>query len=350
VNYYLHIGYPKNFSTSLQRSYFSVHPDLYHLGIGNTSNVSYIDDFTSSIFEVYLKSAKTLKYNEVRDDIKHHIQNHIIKAQSSGKKALGVSSEHFSFAFTHETLDFPTKIERFVDLFGNDVKIVMIIREQMGLLKSLYRESIRVGLTQTYNEFLTNLYQFQDRNYFYDLRYDLVYQELRKHFKKENILILKFEEHRDTEGNLVMSTENYSLLNNYLDEFLDISPMPSIIEHHNNRLDDRELVAKHKINKKNKHDLGNELNQTAELHRQSSYFINQLDMDENKHDFYEDVKKKRANLEKAKIEATNFTQSDVDELFKVDKELFKTINSFYKAGNKSLMSAANIDLPECYKG
>ena len=94
---YLHIGYPKNFSTSLQRDYFSNNPEIFHLGIGLGDNLGYRDSVVDKAFEVYLKTAKGYSYNKIKGSLTKHFNSLYEKALSdSAYKAFGASSEHIS--------------------------------------------------------------------------------------------------------------------------------------------------------------------------------------------------------------------------------------------------------------
>lgn len=340
---YLHIGYPKNFSTSLQRSYFSKNPDLYHLGIGVGSNIGYMDPLLSAIFEVYLKTSKSFKYLEVRNKLKAHIDEHKNKAQKLGKKAIGVSSEHFSFGFTYDSVDFSTKIKRFKDLFGTNIKVIMIVREQMAILKSLYRESVRVGLPYTFQEYLYSMYKYQDRNYFYDLRYDLVFTELVKEFGRENILVEVFDEHKLISGGLKPGIKSGSAITESISDFLDVTQLEEPLQHFNEKLDPKLLVAKYQLNQTEKHDLGNDLYKSAESHRQSEYFTHELELFELEEVAFKDVLTKRKLLQQANNNAKNITDKEVKKLFEVDFKLYNKINDFFQAGNCAFYQSSGIN-------
>lgn len=344
MKYYLHIGYPKNFSTSLQRSYFSVHEEIYHLGIGNDSNISYRDELTASIFEVYLKTAKRFKYEEEYDKIQTHLNEHKKKAMDIGSKAFGVSSEHFSFSFTYECLDFHTKMERAVQLLGNDLHIIMVIREQMELLRSLYRESVRVGLIGSYEDFIYNHFKFQDRNYYYDLRYDLVYDALSKWIAPKNIHVLPFEEYRDEKKQMRMVDGQVKLVKD-LSEILGLNYLNVDFNHHNEALSDSEIIAKSQLNPTHRHDLGNNLYSTAEIHRQATYFSNELNIKESETVAFKDVIMKRKSIAMAKADAENFKGKG---LYECDPVLLEKVRSFYRKGNAKFCGISNIALPETY--
>jgi hypothetical protein len=342
---YIHIGYPKNFSTSLQRNFFSEHPDIYHLGIGIDSNIGYIDNLSSALFEVYLKSAKGFKYEEQYPKLKSHIEHHYNEAKKQGKKCFGVSNEHFSFGFTYDSLDFKTKILRAIDLFGkDDLNIILVIRNQTDLIKSLYRESVRVGLPGSFSEFIYNLYKFQDRNYLYDFRYDLVYSCLSEHLPKENIHFLIFEDLRDENKQMVKNNNKVSLINK-MSTILDIDYLDVDFQHFNETLNDKEILVKSELNKSNRHDLGREMLFSAEIHRQGCYFKNELDINEPEEVIYEDVITKRKLIKQSK-ESKGNEESKLS--YDCDSIIAEKLIQFYKEGNYNLSELLNVSLPKCY--
>lgn len=346
---YLHLGYPKNFSTSLQRNYFSKHQEIYHLGIGVESNVGYMDELTSALFEVYLKSAKGFKYEENYTKLKSHIEQHYDEAKKQGKKCFGASSEHLSFGFTYESLDFKTKILRAIELFGkDDLNVILVIRNQIDLIKSLYRESVRVGLPGSFEDFIYNLYKFQDRNYVYDFRYDLVYLCLSRYIPKENIHFLIFEEMRN-ENKQMVENDGKVLLIDKMSNILDIDYLDVDFQHFNEALNDEEILIKSELNKSNRHDLGREMLFSAEIHRQSSYFKNELNINEPEEIIYEDVITKRELISESKKIASEFsTKENRKDLYKCDANLEKWLVDFYTKGNINFVNSTNIILPSQY--
>ena len=343
---YLHIGYPKNFSTSLQRNFFSLRDEIYHLGIGVDSNVGYIDELCSSIFEVYLKSAKGFKYQEQRKKLKEHIDFHFNNALSQGKKCFGASSEHFSFGFTYESLGFDEKIGRAVDLFGDDLNVIVIIRNQADLIKSLYRESVRVGLPGSFGEFIYNLYKFQDRNYLYDLRYDMVYDSLLKHFSRNNIHFLMFENLRGKDGQMTKNKESRYILTDQLSSILNIDYKDIDFKHFNESLTDEEIFLKSQLNKKHRHDLGREMLFSAEIHRQAPYFKSELNLTESDAIIFEDVLTKRKLI--SEVVKNSSQESDFPLSYKCDNDIDIKLLDFLKSGNLNFSQNANIVLPNDY--
>lgn len=343
IKKFIHIGYPKNFSTSLQRDFFSVHPDLYHLGIGVGSNIGYIDDISSSLFEVFLKSSKEFHFETFKNQLKNHIDEHFQNAIEQKKSCFTASSEHLVYSYLPESIDFETKLKRIIYLLGDDINIIFVIRNQRDLIKSLYKEFVRSGMPYSFPEFIYNLYKFQDRNLYYDLRYDLIFQKLLEYLPKENIHILKFESYKNNAKNNQNSKKSIS---NDLCEIMKISKLNRRIKHFNKALTENELVVKQELNKANRHDLGNGLFESAETHRQERYFSSYLKLG-GYEDFFKDVKLKRRIIEASKLDLTSYEEVAIMDFF-TDINLEYQIFDFYNQGNKQFEEITGMKLSSEY--
>ena len=338
---YIHIGYPKNFSTSLQRDYFAKHPELYHLGIGIDSNLGYRDSLIEKTLEVYLKSCKEFKYNEVKEAIKKHFTN-LFNKLDSRYKATGISAEHLSFAFTHDGLSATEKAKRLFEIFGKETKIIMVVRNQMDLLKSLYKESVRVGFAGDFETYINTLYKYQDRNFLYDFRYDLVYSLYADFFGENNIKVLFFEDYKKP-GKEALNTHNTKQLFEALNTFLGLRQVDMEFKHYNIALPDNKILIKAKLNKQNPHDLSNPLTEIAEKHRIKTYLEEDLEYFETETETYADVATKRRLIDQA------LTSTEEQELtFKVNTAVYKKIQHFYAQGNTTLQQKTGLLLPNQY--
>lgn len=341
----IHIGHPKNFSTSIQRGFFGAHKDLYHLGIGSDKKIGYKDELCSALFEVYLKSAKWLKFEEEFKRLKTHIGNHIENAKKTRKKCLTVSSEHISFGFIHESIDFKTKIDRIINLFGKkNLHFVMIIRDQGELIRSLYRESVRVGFSGTFREYIYNMYKFQDRNCVYDFRYDLLYEYMLKVLPEANIHVLFFEEFRNSSGELIKNNGKIKLLEN-LSNIAKVEYYEVSFNHHNRSLTEEEINLKSVLNKYNRHDLGRDLLNTAEIHRQENYFKTELGIKEKESEVYKDVILKRKIISKVQKQCLG---NNTTINYSCDPDIKDWFDQFYSLGNDKLKSLLKKNIPDNY--
>ncbi len=338
---YIHIGFPKNFSTSLQRDYFSVHPEIYHLGIGLGHNLGYKDSIVEKAFEVYLKTAKHYFYKEKEDHLIQHFSS-LWNIKHDKCKAIGVSSEHLSFAFSYDGISAQEKAERLLKLFGAETKIIMIVRNQVDLIKSLYRECVRVGFIGDFKLFIDLLYKYQDRNFVYDFRYDLIYKTYTSLFGSENVGVFFFEDYRDDKGNMIIDDEEIRLFKD-LNAFLNLSSHKPNLEHFNESIASDKILIKAEFNKAQRHDLGNHLLESAEKHRIKVYLEEDLEYFEEEKATYSDVLIKRQLIKQLegikKEQPLNYT---------ANSERFSKLKTFYHEGNTAFEELLKRKLPDAY--
>ena len=338
---YIHIGFPKNFSTSLQRDYFSKHPEIYHLGIGLDSNLGYRDSMIEKTLEVYLKTCKEYKYLEEKNKIINHFQN-IFNSKKKPQKAIGISAEHLSFSFSYDSLSAPEKARRLFEIFGKDTKIIMIVRNQFDLIKSLYKESVRVGFAGDFKSYFDLSYKYQDRNYIYDFRYDLVHETYSQLFGAENVAVFFFEEYRNENGKMAKGEAGIKLFED-LNSFLKLSDSGMLLEHYNEAIPSNKILNKAVLNKNEPHDLGNHLLESAEKHRIKKYLEDDLQYFENEEEVYSDVLVKRKLIEKAIISEQS---KQID--YEVDSFIFDELKNFYEKGNRNLETVIQNKIPQSY--
>jgi hypothetical protein len=340
---FVHIGYPKNFSTSLQYDFFAKHGELFHLGIG--PSLAYSDAIVDATFEVFLKTAKGFKYAEAEAALKKHFEELFFQAEQSGKKAITASSEHLSFAFANDSIGFEEKMARLARLFGKDTHIILIIRNQPDLIKSLYRESVRVGFPGDFGTYMYLFYKYQDRNYCYDLRYDLVYEALLRYFDREQLHLFVFEDMRAADGKLVREDGKIKLLKE-LSDAMNVAYHEIDFGHYNEALSDNVVREKAKLNFEHRHDLGNILFETAEKHRMKHYLLDEIKLTEPEDVLYADVRTKRALIARATEMAAGKPAEKLD--YTIPGDIADRLKSFYEKANRALQSRHGIQLPENY--
>jgi hypothetical protein len=343
---FVHIGYPKNFSTSLQRNFFSMHPDVFHLGIGIESNLGYCDEVIDTVFELYLKSCKRFLYDRERNRLKQHIHKLFIEAKNSGREIISMSSEHLSFSFSFDGLDFVEKMKRMKDLFGNDLHFIMIIRNQFEVFKSLYRESVRVGYAGTFAEYIYAVYKYQDRSFYYDFSYDLVLETIQNEFGKNSCSVFLFEDYRDeqTKG-MVLENGKVKLVQD-LAEIMGVNYLDVDFEHFNEALSNSEISIKSRLNKETRHDLGEQLYGAAEKHRLKNYLIHDLKLHEEESVMFEDVLKKRALIMDSKKRAAGIVDSKLD--YSCNSSVYESMKNYFEKANVRFMEISGKVLPDSY--
>jgi len=273
---YAHIGYPKNMSTTLQRGFFDAHPQIRHLGIGVGSNVGYIDEEIGAAIELYLQYCRDFRWTDQRARLKAAFERQLRAADEDPQaRAVGLSLEHLSFSYTPDNIDVTTKARRLLYLLGPETRIIMVIREQWALLRSLYRECIRQGYPGTFSDFCEYAFKFQDRSFLLDFLYDRMYALYTGLFGEGNVLVLFMDELRAGDG-LAWAAPGRSVVSERLAAHLGVSPLGGGLGHFNAALSEAELVVKRELNHSFRHDLGNRQYSSANTHRISGYFTHDL--------------------------------------------------------------------------
>ena len=343
---YIHIGYPKCFSTTLQRSFFDAHPDILHLGIGCGSNVGYADAHLAAYMENYLIYARHFAWMEEEAAIKAHFNQWFSKAADDGYVAVGISLEHIVFSFTTDNIDTREKALRLRDIFLEDTRILMVVRNQLDLLKSLYRESVRTGNPGSFNDYLQFCVFLKDRNFVYDFRYDLVYDLYSELFGQQNICVLVMEELRDADGHLVRDADGKSLLSSQLLNFLDLNANFEVDGHFNIALSNETVERKVHLNKEFRHDLGNDMyGRGVSFHRLNDYLNLTFPSRLSEAFIHADVITKRASIQKAS-ESTLQAQPQNQ----YDQWLWDYLDEFYISGNRQFERQINRVLPAQFFG
>lgn len=150
---FFHIGYPKAASTSLQKNLFARSPDLVNIGLYPTSNVGndvsenhpsdnipYLKDKRIKQLYQALSLPGTLEFDlESTKGLWRQIKSDYLRSDSSAlKKGIILSHESItSTRFSNPSL--LEKANRVRDVFG-PIKIIVIIRRQQDMLRSLYRD------------------------------------------------------------------------------------------------------------------------------------------------------------------------------------------------------------------
>jgi len=346
IKRYIHIGFPKALSTVLQRNFFDAHPNIYHLGVGCGSNIDYIDPDVELAVEDYLLFCKDIRYREKQRFIFETFQRLFLAAEAEPYvKAVGISNESLSFSYIPGHIDITVKARRLLSLFGKNTTIIMIIRNQPALLRSLYRESIRNGYWGSFNDFMKYVYFFQDRGFLYDFLYDRQYELYSSMFGKKNVHVFELEEFR-TNGRLKESDKGEVKLFTRLCEILNVPCVSLPIERLNDPLSPAELYAKERLNRTRSHDLGNSLLAgVANIHRLRQYFGRDLQWPA-KEWIYDDVKCKRELIVQAQELASKASLTEIS--YQYQNELKDRLLPLFTTANRALEIRLGKPLLSCY--
>jgi hypothetical protein len=212
---YIHIGYPKTGTTTLQASFFPRHPEVLHLG--PSARPSEIKEAV----EVDLIRKESFAYSS--RDIQKVFEPYFEKMNSNGKyKAVGISCEELCFSFDGTGVDRALIAERLKELFG-EAKILITIRNQFDFIRSLYSESIKLGCYFSFDEFLKAHYWRFHTYLFHQIYYYPLFKCYSDLFGKDQVKVLLFEELKDRPGETVEE----------ICRFLEISPVKIDMGHAN---------------------------------------------------------------------------------------------------------------------
>lgn len=313
---YLHIGYPKCFSTTLQRSFFAKHPSVQFGGIGVEDRISYATTEIEHCFESLLKYANEGYWEKHKRNVREHIRWFISKAKD---RRVVFSSEHLSMNFTLQGLENSVKYWRLNYLFeGYDIQLLIIRREPVKLLRSLYGEFIRMGYKEKYEDFLKWVLTFQDRNFVPDFNYKLKNKQLSAIFSPANIYWLSFEELKEK------GVE--ASLNKKLANWLDLDDKGIPISNDNPSLSETELYELLEYNKKHPRGLGLAQTEVFERHRSRLQF-KYSEMDYTEEEIFSNVLAKRKAVKEAKKNA-NGGAIEFDRAQELEKRIVETIETY----------------------
>ncbi|WP_085908709.1 hypothetical protein [Kiloniella majae] len=258
---FIHVGYPKCASTTLQYDIFYGHPEIYHLGWGNLSTGhGWIDEELAAAFEVDLRMAKTHQYDIT--PAKNALEKHFkIFEQISSYKTIGLSWESLCFTLAYD-VDPVIKASRLLELFGRETKIVFVIRNQFELIRSMYFEMVRDGLSKTFEEYLEYLHFHPYASLTGDLDYTRMVKIFGERFGLENILIIPFE-------SLIADKDFYI---KKMCHFVGASQIDLALGQHNPSTDLRKLENWRLYNAEHRYNFGDEAFSFLDAHKYTSYW------------------------------------------------------------------------------
>ncbi len=264
---YVHIGFPKSASSSLQNFYFAIHPECFHLGLGfESKGNSYSDEGVEQVSEVDLRLKKQFLWDV--DASTKLLKPGFRHAEQEKYKAVGLSNEFLSFALGNE-VDTADKARRIHQLFGPDTVIIIIIREQFSFLKSLYLELLKGGYGGTYRKYLEYTYLYQVRSWCSDICYDNIFQCYSDLFGKNNVCILPFEELKSNSGAFLSKIANALGIEDNISELKKVNSQSESLSWY-------EQLRRY--NERFPREFGTRFFEPFNMNRMRSYFHNELNV------------------------------------------------------------------------
>lgn len=267
TQFYAHVGFPKCGSTALQNGYFSVHPQLFHLGAsGGGSTAPYRNTGLRTVIEVELRLARDFVYDRAYVD--SVMDRERAEFAASNRTVLGLSSESLVMHM-HSEADVPRKAERLRDALGSDTRILIVTRRQDTLLRSLYREFIKSGMTLTFDKFARAIRVNRLTSLYSELFYDRCIETYKSLFGEDNVLVLPHELLVESPDIFLHAVSTHLGVRHEISELAVRNPGPG----------DAVLEARRRLNAQYPFGLGLSVLEGVNLGRYPEYLSDRLDMD-----------------------------------------------------------------------
>ena len=257
---YIHIGFPKCASTALQTHYFSKLDNVFHLGSSGGGTVApYVHEKVRIAIEVELRMAKDFVYQ--REVVNQVFDSCFSHAEFEGYSACGMSSESMAFTMHHD-VDITQKALRLKAAFGDNTSIIIVVRKQPDLLRSLYREYVISGISLRFEAFINAIYANRMRSVFHDLEYAKVYRLYSNLFGAENVYVVPFE---------LLEFDPQQVIS-CLDRAVGVKSGMEEIPQENTGLSDVVIEKMRQLNAKTRHNMGKSVLEPVNNFRYKEYY------------------------------------------------------------------------------
>lgn len=284
----LHIGMPKSASTYIQRNLLCQCPDVYHVGVARPQDdIGYVSREMGSLIEHdVLRAREEYFWNGAHNKGHELFQRVACHAADSGFSWLSLSEEHFGMVLDPSR---PSRREvfrrlRFLSEGFDDVLIVW--REPLELLDSWYKESIRLGLSKTSEQYYQWVWQSRFTGFLVDLDLRLLTEDVETIF---NVTpkIVDFDEQVRGGG-----------LSKLLGEWMKV--VFPVGGRSNDQLSEHSLLRKRELNKGIRHDLGGDHYSHFQWHRLRDWIqLTGSSNDTMEDEIFGDVRLKRGMIQEA---------------------------------------------------
>ena len=202
--FFLHVGYPKTATTTLQKKLFSRHPDICYLGKPLTGRLQEIEYRMLNLDSVQFARALP----ELRGMFLATIE------QCADPRNVLLSHEGFLRAARYGGHDIGRTAERLKQVYsdplaGNfDVQVLITIRKQVDIIPSYYFDSVSRS-PRRFQQFLDSSLEQPQYGYFPSLFYDMVIGYYGALFGRERITVMPFEAFMTRREDFLKSLSGY---------------------------------------------------------------------------------------------------------------------------------------------
>jgi hypothetical protein len=186
--FFIHVGYPKTATTTLQKKLFSRHPGICYLGKPLTGKLLDI--------EYQILNLDSIQFARTLPDLREMFLA-LIRQCPDDRNAL-LSHEGFLRATRYSGHDIGRTAERIKQVFSDplagslEVHVLITIRKQVDIIPSYFFDSVSRSPRQ-FQQFLSSSLQQPQYGYFPSLFYDMVIGYYSTLFGKDRVTVMPFE-------------------------------------------------------------------------------------------------------------------------------------------------------------
>lgn len=215
---YLHIGYPKTGTTTLQRYLFPKHSGLRSLQ--SDGELSFIKDIFHCRENSLKRNIKPIA-KELANHITDKYDHYIYSSESLTSFSMFFRYNPSPYIYTLDPNSVARKLKTaFLETEVFDkVKILVTIRKQDDILKSMYAQVYnlvfkRFKVTNTFDKFIKYAIENKDNFILDALQYDDVITEYEDLFGKDNVCVLVFEQFKQDKSEYINKLCSFMNINN----------------------------------------------------------------------------------------------------------------------------------------
>ena len=179
---FLHIGYHKTATTWFQYS-----------GYKKFSKVVICNDVETNLYEFFSKNFVEIPdFNFDKDSFEKSFLEELKKNKSiNSSNILGICDENLT-GHPWNGKGSELLASRIKEVFG-DIKIIITVRNQIDMVRSLYSDYLKSGGTKSIKQLLNDKYLYGE-NIFKKLCYHKLIYKYQKIFSEKNVLVLTYED------------------------------------------------------------------------------------------------------------------------------------------------------------
>lgn len=193
--YIAHIGFPKCASSTLQTELFNLDKNAEFLSPSHLENVTG-REFIQNKGQNTLLHERILKFIEKKDLVNISEKNTLkreLKSKKYAPKTRTIFSSEWITGCRYMKNSFNERIKLFSDIFPEDTKIILVVRNHFDLILSLYRDNQKSFDGKTFYNIDEFFNMILSKQYINRITYEKIYKTLIKYFKPENIYIYQLK-------------------------------------------------------------------------------------------------------------------------------------------------------------